>query len=107
MHDATHGNRMMSPMFLLDTCMAFIGSFVKFDLKLLSLLIGDATLNICHIRDAELAPWHCHPRLPSVVAWSAQWMVAVAVACPDTDASTREGFHRAEADVCFFASVLA
>ena len=80
---------------------------MKFDLKLLPLLIGDAALNVCHVADAELAPWHCHPRLPSVVAWSAQGMVAVAVACPDTDASTREGFHRAETDVRLFASVLA
>ena len=79
---------------------------MKFDLKLLSLFVGDAALNVTHIRDAEFAPWQSHPRRPSVVTRSAQWVVGVAVACSHLYASPCESLHRSEADVRFFASVL-
>jgi len=80
---------------------------MKFDLKLLSLLVGDAALDVTHIRDAQLAPWQSHPRRPSVVAWSAQRVVGVAVARSHLYASPRQSLHRSEAHMRLLASVLA
>ena len=82
-------------------------SLMKFDLKLLSLLVGYAALDVAHIRDAELAPWQSHPRCPSVVTRSAQWVVRVAVAGPHLYASPCQCFHRSEAHMRLLASVLA
>ena len=79
---------------------------MKFDLKLLPLLVGDAALDVRHVRDAQLAPWQCHPRRPSVVAWSAQRVVRVAVARPHLYASPCQSLHRSEAHMRFLASVL-
>ena len=80
---------------------------MEFDLKLLSLLVWYAALNIRHIRDSELAPWDRHPCRPSVVAWPAHWMIGVAVAGTNVDAATSQGLHRSETDMGLFASMLS
>jgi hypothetical protein len=80
---------------------------MKFDLKLLSLFVGDAALDVTHIRDAQLTPWQSHPRRPTVVTWSAQWVVGVAVARSHLNASPCQSLHCSETHMGFFASVLA
>lgn len=80
---------------------------MKFDLQLLPLLVRYPTLYVRHIADAEFSTWYCHPRIPSVVTWSPQWVVAVTVRCPHADASTRECFHCTKTDVRFLASMLS
>ena len=80
---------------------------MKFDLKLLPLFVGDSALDVTHVADSDLAPRHSHPCFPSVVTRSAQWMVRVTVRCPNRHTTTCQGFHRSEADVRLFASVLS
>ena len=80
---------------------------MKFDLKLLPLLVGYAALNVTHVTDAELTPWQSHPRCPSVVTGSAQWVVGVTVARPHLNASPCESLHRSQAHMRLLASVLA
>jgi hypothetical protein len=79
---------------------------MKFDLKLLSLFVGDAALDVTHVADSDLAPRQCHPRCPSVVAWAVPRMVRVAVAGSHLNTSPRKSLHRSEANMRFLASVL-
>ena len=80
---------------------------MKFDLKLLPLLIRDAALDVRHVRDAQLQPRQRHPRLPSVVARTAQRMVRVAARCPHLNAPPRQSLHRPQTHMRLLAAVLA
>ena len=80
---------------------------MKFDLKLLPLLIRDAALDVRHVRDAQLQPRQRHPRLPTVVARSAQRVVRVAARSPHLNAPPRQSLHRPQTHMRLLAPVLA
>ena len=80
---------------------------MKFDLKLLPLLIRDAALDVTDVRDAQLQPRQRHPRLPSVVARSAQRVVRVASRSPHLNAPPRQSLHRPQTYMRLLATVLA
>ena len=80
---------------------------MKFDLKLLPLLIRDAALDVRHVRDAQPEPRQRHPRLPTVVARSAQRVVRVTARSPHLNAPPRQSLHRAQTHMRLLAAVLA
>ena len=80
---------------------------MKFDLKLLPLLIRYAALDVTDVRDAQLQSWQRHPRLPSVVTRSAQRMVRVAARSPHLYAAPRQSLHRPQTHMRLLAPVLA
>ena len=80
---------------------------MKFDLKLLPLLVGDAALDVADVRDAQLQPRQRHPRLPTVVARTAQRVVRVAARSPHLNAPPRQSLHRPQTHMRLLAPVLA
>jgi hypothetical protein len=75
---------------------------MKFDFQLEGVLIRNPAIVERLGADAELSTRQLHPRIPSVVAWSSQWVVCVAVACPHPCASLRPRFECTATDVCLF-----
>ena len=75
---------------------------MKFDFELEGVLIGYPAIVERLGADAELSPWQLHPAVPTVVAWSSQWVVAVAVAGSHPCASLRPRFECPATDVGLF-----
>ena len=78
---------------------------MEFDYQLLVLLIWYPALDIRHVRHTELPTGQLHPRVPSVVARSAQRMVGVPTTRADIDTSTRQRLHGAQAHMGLLATV--
>ena len=55
---------------------------MKFDFELQGVLIRYPAIVVRLGGDAKFAPWQLHPRVPTVVAWSPQWVIAVAMTGP-------------------------
>lgn len=80
---------------------------MEFDLQWLCLLVGYATLYVCHIADTNLSTRQQHPRLPAVVTRTAQSVVRVLLRGSHVDTQCGQGLHRAHADVRLLRAVLA
>ena len=79
--------------------------FVEFESQLSGLFVWDAALYVGNAVHMDGALWEEHPRLPLVVAGSVPRVAAVLLARTDIDASSTEGFHRAETAVRLLASL--
>ena len=73
--------------------------FVEFESQLSGLFVGYAALDVRNAVHMDGALWEEHPRLPLVIAGSVPRMAAVLLAGTDLDATSAEGFPRAEAAV--------
>ena len=77
--------------------------FVEFESQLSGLFVWYAALDVRNTVHMDGALGEEHPRLPFIVAGSVPRVAAVLLARTDIDASSTEGFHRAEAAVRFLA----
>ena len=75
---------------------------MKFDFELQGILVGYSAIVVRLGGDAKFAPWQLHPAVPTVVAWSPQWVIGVAVARPHPCASLRPCFQCPTANVSLF-----
>ena len=62
-------------------------------------LVWNAAVVIRLRRDAELSLWQLHPRVPAVVAWTVQWVVAISLTGSHLRASLCDCLHSSAADV--------
>jgi hypothetical protein len=77
---------------------------MKFDDELLSLFVWHSALQVGRCADGYHASGELLPGVPFVVAWSAQWVVAVTLRGKDADAASGECLHGAKADMGLLAS---